>query len=76
MLSSDDGSFLVYRTMLKAIRRLYKRAGVVVPRSETGRTMPFHSLRHTFGSGCARRGIPIMPLRDLLGHEDVKTTQR
>lgn len=44
MLSSDDGSFLVYRTMLKAIRRLYKRAGVVVPKSETGRTRPFHSL--------------------------------
>ena len=76
VLSSDDGSFLVYRTMLKAIRRLYKRAGVVVPRSETGRTMPFHSMRHTFGSECARRGIPVMTLRDLMGHEDVKTTQR
>jgi len=76
VLSSDDGSFLVYRTMLKAIRRLYKRAGVVVPKSETGRTMPFHSLRHTFGSECARRGIPVMTLRDLMGHEDVKTTQR
>src|SRR3954462_15847487 len=54
----------------------YKRAGVVVPRSETGRTMPFHSLRHTFGTECARRGIPVMTLRDLMGHEDMKTTQR
>lgn len=62
--------------MLKAIRRLYNRAGVVVPKSETVRTMPFHSLRHTFGSECARRGIPVMTLRDLMGHEDAKTTQR
>ncbi|HEX2692250.1 MAG TPA: site-specific integrase [Kofleriaceae bacterium] len=76
VLSSDDGSFLVYRTMLKAIRRLYKRAGVVVPRSETGKTMPFHSLRHSFGTECARRGVPVMTLRDLMGHADASTTQR
>jgi integrase len=76
VLSSDDGSFLVYRTMLKAIQRLYKRAGVVVPRSETGKTMPFHSLRHSFGTECARRGVPVMTLRDLMGHADASTTQR
>jgi len=55
---------------------LYKRAGVVVPRSETGKTMPFHSLRHSFGTECARRGVPVMTLRDLMGHADASTTQR
>jgi integrase len=64
VLSSDDGSFLVYRTMLKAIRSLCNRAGVDVPESETGRTMPFHSLRHSFDTECARRGVPVMTLRD------------
>jgi len=76
VLSSDDGSFLIYRTMLKAIRRLYKRAGVTGSESESGQTMPFHSLRHSFGTECARRGVPVMTLRDLMGHEDAKTTQR
>jgi integrase len=56
--------------------RLYKRAGVAVPASETGKTMPFHSLRHSFGTECARRGVPVMTLRDLMGHEDASTTQR
>ena len=62
--------------MLKAMVRLYKRAGVTVPASETGKTMPFHSLRHSFGTECAHRGVPVMTLRDLMGHYDVKTTQR
>ena len=38
--------------------------------------MPFHSLRHSFGTECARRGVPVMTLRDLMGHADASTTQR
>jgi site-specific recombinase XerD len=38
--------------------------------------MPLHSLRHSFATQCARAGVPVMVLRDLLGHEDVQTTQR
>lgn len=55
---------------------LYVRAGVAVPVSEDGQTMPWHSLRHTFGTECAKRGVPIPTLRDLMGHTDVKTTLR
>ncbi|HWO23521.1 MAG TPA: AAA family ATPase [Kofleriaceae bacterium] len=50
--------------------------GVVVPRSETGKTMPFQSLRHSFGTECARRGVPVMTLRDLMGHAYASMTQR
>ena len=50
--------------------------GVAVPVSEDGTTMPWHSLRHTFGTECAKRGVPIPTLRDLMGHTDVKTTLR
>jgi integrase len=49
---------------------------VTVPVSETGQTMPWHSLRHTFGTECAAQGVPIPTLRDLMGHTDVKTTMR
>jgi hypothetical protein len=36
-----------------------KRSGVTIPVSETGETMPWHSLRHSFGTECAVRGVPL-----------------
>ena len=62
--------------MLDTLHRIYQRAGVAVSVSEDGTTMPWHSLRHTFGTECAKRGVPIPTLRDLMGHTDVKTTLR
>jgi len=38
--------------------------------------MPWHSLRHTFGTECAARGAPITILQELMGHEDITTTRR
>ena len=65
-----------YWTMLEAVQRLYGRAGVAVPVSETGATMPWHSLRRTFGTELAARGVPIPTIKELMGHADVKTTMR
>jgi hypothetical protein len=42
--------------MLDTLHRIYQRAGVAVPVSEDGTTMPWHSLRHTFGTEYAKRG--------------------
>ena len=39
-------------------------------------TKPWHSLRHTFGTELANRGVDIETLRDLMGHKDISTTQR
>lgn len=39
-------------------------------------TRPWHSLRHTFGTECASRGVPITTLQELMGHEDIETTRR
>jgi integrase len=33
-----------------------------------------HMLRHTFGTECARRGVPLLTLKEWMGHADVKTT--
>lgn len=33
-----------------------------------------HTLRHTYASHLANRGIPLLTIRDLLGHTDIKTT--
>ena len=35
-----------------------------------------HMCRHTFGTGVAEQGVPIAMLQKMLGHSDIKTTQR
>lgn len=36
----------------------------------------FHTLRHTFASWCMQRGMPLVVLRDLLGHKTLAMTMR
>jgi len=36
----------------------------------------FHGLRHTFATRLAQRGYPFGKISELLGHKDIKTTQR
>lgn len=36
----------------------------------------FHDLRHTFATRIVQRGIDLYKVQKLLGHRDVKTTQR
>ncbi len=38
--------------------------------------LDFHSLRHTFATRLAVKGIPLNVLRDLLGHADLKMVSR
>lgn len=35
-----------------------------------------HDLRHTFASALVNQGIPIYDIQKLLGHQDIKTTER
>lgn len=70
----DDGGMLGYWALLEAV--LYKRARVTIPVSENGRTMPWHSLRHTFGTECAARGVPLPTIKELMGHADIQTMMR
>jgi len=34
-----------------------------------------HSLRHTFGTLCAKYGIPLLEIAELMGHETIETTK-
>jgi integrase len=36
----------------------------------------FHTLRHTFASWLAIRGVPLITIRDLLGHSTISMTER
>src|SRR5215510_13083526 len=76
LVSTLDGDMLSYWAAVDALRALYVRAGVEVPKSETGQTMPWHSLRHSFGTDCAARGVPLATLKELMGHEKIETTLR
>jgi len=55
-------------TCLRWLQRLCKRVQL--------RNIGWHTLRHTFASHLAQRGVPIMAIKDLLGHADIKTTLR
>lgn len=76
VVSRRDGGMLGYWAMLEVLNAIYVKAGVPVPTSETGVTMPWHSLRHTFGTELAGRGVPLPTIQELMGHADIKTTMR
>lgn len=55
-----------------ALRRRYKRA-----RDRAGmRPLRWHDLRHTFGSTLAASGIDLVTIKSVMGHADLKTTER
>lgn len=76
VLSHANGSSWGYEELLAGINALYTAAGVAVPASESGVTMPWHSLRHTFGTELAARGVPVPVIKELMGHASIATTMR
>jgi integrase len=75
VITTLDGGMLGYWAMLEAVKRLYDRAGVAVPVSETG--------RRCHGTRCGtpsvpswRHGASRSTIKELMGHADVKTTVR
>jgi integrase len=63
-----DGTMRQERTCDTGLRRCARRAGLV----------PFgwHTLRHTYASHLAMREVPIIVVKELLGHSDIQTTMR
>lgn len=59
---------LSYKAFDCAIRRIRKRAGVP--------WLTWHSFRHTFATNLRNRGIAMAHIQALLGHVDMRTTQR
>ncbi len=47
----------------------------VVRKSYLNEKIHFHSLRHSFASVLAQKGISLYIIKELLGHEDLATTQ-
>ncbi|MCL5028619.1 MAG: tyrosine-type recombinase/integrase, partial [Bacteroidetes bacterium] len=47
----------------------------VVRKSNLNEKIHFHSLRHSFASLLAQKGVSLYIIKELLGHEDLATTQ-
>lgn len=68
VFKQSDGKPLSKRTMELGLDGLCRRAGV--------RHIGWHVLRHTYASQLAMEGVPLIMIRDLMGHSTIKMTER
>lgn len=69
LMGADQTVFsLSFHNMKRRLTRLCRKAEV--------RPIRFHDLRHTFASHLAMKGVPLIKIKELLGHGDFKTTLR
>lgn len=66
VFADKDEKFLAHTTYLNQIKKACKKAGL--------RKIGWHTLRHTFASHLAMKGVPIIALKELMGHSSINTT--
>ncbi len=58
----------------KKFKRACKAASLD-PSSKIDKAIHFHSLRHSFASNLAQRGVSLYTIKELLGHSSISTTE-
>jgi integrase len=65
-----DGEPYTYQMLRKPLNRV--QAAAKIPDDKRG----WHTLRHTFASHLAMKGVPIQSISHLLGHSNIQVTMR
>lgn len=68
VFTSSVGTKIDNDNLRRAFEKALKKADI--------RNFHFHDLRHTFATRLAQRGIDIYKISKLLGHKDIRMTQR
>lgn len=69
VFGSNRGGRLSTRSAQKVFEQALGRAGI-------GVAATFHSLRHSFATHLLERGVDVRYVQELLGHSNIRTTQR
>lgn len=68
VFASEAGTKSLRRNLMRAFYNVRDRAKIT--------DFKFHDLRHTFATRLAQAGIDLYMISRLLGHKDIKMTQR
>ncbi|MGE5804960.1 MAG: site-specific integrase, partial [Ignavibacteria bacterium] len=70
-------NFVFYRIKGRKLdhQTISKQFKDAVRKAKLNDKIHFHSLRHSFASALAQRSVSLFIIKELLGHEDLATTQ-
>lgn len=74
-INSNQYVFTRVRTLRLNEDFVSKKFKAAVREAELKDKIHFHTLRHSFASRLVQKGVSLYVVKELLGHEDIKTTQ-